>query len=335
MAFLSMFKMSYFCVYVFVFQLFEIPFNSVNKWQMSIHDTALDLYDITDPVHVPSPSAPASHAPAPSIGSGVGGVKSSSESIKSGRPKGFSLRKNAAAAGAPAPPVSRSSAARQEPPPGGVRPFPEFMCVKGAPDVLMPKCSHFVVTCRGGRGHRVLPVDGAWSACVTAAFEEMAAQGERALAYAIKWMPETLEDAEDMNPDFKAELKEGLVGRNKLTEERSLCFVGLLSLTDPPREEVPRAIAACGAAGIQVVMVTGDYPATAQAIARKIGLMTFPTKSEMAIQRGVRESEVRESDVRAVAVHGANLDAMTEEDWVRLVKKDQIVFARLVNQLVS
>ncbi len=49
-------------------------------------------------------------------------------------------------------------------------------------------------------------------------------------------------------------------------------FVGLIGLSDPLREEVPSAIAECRSAGIRVVMITGDYPATAAAIARQAGL---------------------------------------------------------------
>ncbi|MES2582411.1 MAG: cation-translocating P-type ATPase [Pseudomonadota bacterium] len=49
-------------------------------------------------------------------------------------------------------------------------------------------------------------------------------------------------------------------------------FIGLLGLLDPPRAEVPAAVAACQQAGIRVIMMTGDHPATAQAIARQVGL---------------------------------------------------------------
>lgn len=49
-------------------------------------------------------------------------------------------------------------------------------------------------------------------------------------------------------------------------------FVGLLGLADPVRAEVPAAMAECRAAGIRVVMITGDYPATARAIAHQAGL---------------------------------------------------------------
>ena len=56
-------------------------------------------------------------------------------------------------------------------------------------------------------------------------------------------------------------------------EEHGLILSGLVGLEDPPRPEVPEAIARCDAAGIRVIMVTGDHPHTAQAIAREIGLL--------------------------------------------------------------
>ena len=49
-------------------------------------------------------------------------------------------------------------------------------------------------------------------------------------------------------------------------------FLGLVGLADPVRPEVPAAIQECYAAGVRVIMITGDYPATAQSIARQIGL---------------------------------------------------------------
>ncbi len=52
----------------------------------------------------------------------------------------------------------------------------------------------------------------------------------------------------------------------------SFRFIGLLGLLDPPRAEVPAAVAACQQAGICVIMMTGDHPATARAIARQVGL---------------------------------------------------------------
>ena len=49
-------------------------------------------------------------------------------------------------------------------------------------------------------------------------------------------------------------------------------FLGLVGFVDPPRAEVPAAIAECRAAGVRIIMLTGDHPATAQAIARQVGL---------------------------------------------------------------
>ncbi len=56
-----------------------------------------------------------------------------------------------------------------------------------------------------------------------------------------------------------------------------LIFLGLMALVDPPREAVPGAVAKCKTAGIKVIMVTGDHPGTAEAIAYKVGILWSPT----------------------------------------------------------
>ncbi len=56
------------------------------------------------------------------------------------------------------------------------------------------------------------------------------------------------------------------------TTEQDLTFLGLVALIDPPRPEVPQAVADCLAAGITPVMITGDHPGTAMAIARRLGI---------------------------------------------------------------
>ena len=53
-------------------------------------------------------------------------------------------------------------------------------------------------------------------------------------------------------------------------------FLGLVGFVDPPRPEVPAAIAECRAAGVRIIMLTGDHPATARAIARSVGLSERP-----------------------------------------------------------
>ena len=49
-------------------------------------------------------------------------------------------------------------------------------------------------------------------------------------------------------------------------------FLGLVGLSDPPRPSVAQSLKECRTAGIRVIMITGDYPGTARAIARQIGL---------------------------------------------------------------
>ena len=69
---------------------------------------------------------------------------------------------------------------------------------------------------------------------------------------------------------------------------KGLRFVGLMSMIDPPRAAVPDAVAKCRSAGIKVVMVTGDHPITAKAIAKSVGIISEGTETveDIAIRRG-------------------------------------------------
>jgi calcium-translocating P-type ATPase len=84
------------------------------------------------------------------------------------------------------------------------------------------------------------------------AHDTMAAQGLRVLAIAYRPVP----------ADCRREAL-----------EEDLVFAGLVGVDDPPRPEVPAAIAQCHRAGIRVVMITGDHPETARAVARQVGLV--------------------------------------------------------------
>ena len=61
----------------------------------------------------------------------------------------------------------------------------------------------------------------------------------------------------------------------------NFCFNGLISIVDPPKESVPGAILTCRSAGIKVIMVTGDQPATACAIAKQINLIPNNIKTNL------------------------------------------------------
>lgn len=198
----------------------------------------------------------------------------------------------------------------------------EVLMLKGAPDVLLSKCSRYLMD-DGTIGE----VDAAFTLLYTQVYEEFGGQGERVLGFAMKPLDRTIEEEEAMNPDFKEVLKAGLVGK-KVEPTKDLIFVGLITLMDPPRAEVPQAIRDCHSAGVKVVMVTGDHPLTAAAIARKIGLITLPTRDVLSKERNIPPAEVPEEDIHAVVIHGQDIPAMTEEDWKILVNKKEIVFAR-------
>lgn len=83
----------------------------------------------------------------------------------------------------------------------------------------------------------------------------LASEGRRVLAYGYRFMDDISEPYDNLEIETRLE------------------YAGLVGLIDPPREEVKAAIAECKAAGIQPVMITGDHPETAAAIARNIGLL--------------------------------------------------------------
>lgn len=122
-----------------------------------------------------------------------------------------------------------------------------WLYCKGAPEVVMPLCKSV------DHDGRVLAFDKHSRHHAAEAQQRMADHGLRVLAFAYR----------------------RLEAEGEVSEE-NLVFSGLIGLYDPPRPEVPEAIARCRTAGIKVVMVTGDHPHTAAAIAREIGLLQGP-----------------------------------------------------------
>ena len=128
--------------------------------------------------------------------------------------------------------------------PGG-----RILYCKGAPESLLPLCAQIA------EGGSVRPLDAATRSGIVQAQDAMTERGLRVLAYATRILPS---------------------GCEHFAYEQDLTFLGLVGLEDPPRADVPEAIGKCRAAGIKVIMVTGDHPRTARAIAREIGLAQSP-----------------------------------------------------------
>jgi P-type Ca2+ transporter type 2C len=110
------------------------------------------------------------------------------------------------------------------------------VAAKGSPEAIVDLCH----------------LDAAGRAAVAAAADAMAAQGLRVLAVARARHPGPPWPQGEHDFDFR--------------------YVGLLGLADPLRPEIPQAVRECREAGIRVVMITGDYPVTARAIATQAGI---------------------------------------------------------------
>lgn len=113
---------------------------------------------------------------------------------------------------------------------------------------------------------------------------------------------------------------------NKLPEHQSgfdFNFLGLIGLEDPIRPEVPQAVKECHDAGIKIIMITGDYPATVKSIAKQIGL-----PSEVIIT-GDELKEMSDEQLRE-KIKNANIFArVVPEQKLRIVQalkaNDEIV----------
>ena len=158
------------------------------------------------------------------------------------------------------------------------------VAVKGAAEAVLEASTH-VLTADGPA-----PLDDAQRARWNARVDELAADGLRVLAAAQR-------SARSRDEAPYAQLT----------------FLGLLGLADPPRADVPDAIAACRGAGVRVIMVTGDHAGTARSIARAVGL-----------------SERLEGEHPAPVVLGSELERAAPDERAALLERP--VFARVTPQ---
>jgi magnesium-transporting ATPase (P-type) len=162
-----------------------------------------------------------------------------------------------------------------------------FISVKGAPEQILALCDREAAS----KGNRDLN-PGGWERQVV----ELAANGARVLAVAMKAVDNAQErlDISDLSPGFT--------------------LLGLLGLTDPPREEAIAAIRRCHAAGILVKMITGDHAATARAIARRLGLDHADT-----VLTGADVDQISDSALSERVTQVDVFARMTAEQKLRLV----------------
>jgi Ca2+-transporting ATPase len=158
--------------------------------------------------------------------------------------------------------------------------------IKGAPEQVLAQCTRAVEPEQGDEGSAAFNPEA-----MLAEAEQLAKEGYRVLALArreLTALPEALQ------PE---------------TIEQDLTFMGLVALIDPPRPEVPQAVADCLTAGITPVMITGDHPGTAMAIARRLGI----------------------TDDDQVTLTGDELEKLSDEEFARVVESIR-VYARVSPQ---
>ncbi|MCE2644297.1 MAG: cation-translocating P-type ATPase [Burkholderiaceae bacterium] len=170
-----------------------------------------------------------------------------------------------------------------------------FACVKGAPEVVLAACTR-LQTADG-----TVALTAAQAAAVRAAAQAMAQRALRVLAIARR---------------------EQATAANALQE---LTLLGLVGLMDPPRPEARAAIAACRSAGIRVVMITGDHPMTAAAIAHELGLLTADASGAAPAAGGVLASA---APAAAGVLNGAAIDALDDAGFGAAVRHTA-VYARV------
>merc|ERR1712200_274224 len=188
------------------------------------------------------------------------------------------------------------------------------MMMKGAPERILERCSTISIDGKD------LPLTQQWKDNFEAAYMELGGLGERVLGFC----------------DFELSADKYPIGYPFDPDEENfplngLRFVGLMGMIDPPRAAVPDAVSKCRSAGIKVIMVTGDHPITAKAIARSVGIISddSETVEEIAERLNIPVSKVNPRDAKAAVIHGGALRDLSETDLDAFLRNhSEIVFAR-------
>jgi len=155
---------------------------------------------------------------------------------------------------------------------------------KGAGNEILSKCTLVYWNTK------ITPLTEELSKQIQTEIDTLARQAYRVLALAIREIPNDLQK-------FDAQ-----------SVENTLTFIGLVAIYDPPRRDVPSAVQKAQNAGVRIIMMTGDHELTAEAIARKVGIIT--SKSY-------------------VVTTGYKLAEMSDDELNKLLDVPDVVFARI------
>ncbi|CAH1393568.1 unnamed protein product [Nezara viridula] len=189
-----------------------------------------------------------------------------------------------------------------------------LMVMKGAPERILDRCSTIFI------GGKEKLLDEEMKEAFNNAYLELGGLGERVLGFCDLMLP-----SDKFPLGFKFDCDEPNFPLNGMR------FVGLMSMIDPPRAAVPDAVAKCRSAGIKVIMVTGDHPITAKAIAKSVGIISEgnETVEDIAQRLNIPVSEVNPREAKAAVVHGTELRDTGPDQLDEILRyHTEIVFAR-------
>jgi Ca2+-transporting ATPase len=167
---------------------------------------------------------------------------------------------------------------------------------KGAPDIVLDQCTYYQ-----NRNDEAVPLNDLQRERIKAANDEMTKDALRVLGVAYRV-------SQDLAENDEAEL---------ITDyEKEMIFVGLIGMIDPARPEVPAALAKARIAGIRTMMITGDYPNTARAIAEDIGLL----QEGHQVLTGDDLNQMDDETLRAEVIHTDVFARVSPQHKMRVVQ---------------
>ncbi|OQR68807.1 sodium/potassium-transporting ATPase subunit alpha-like, partial [Tropilaelaps mercedesae] len=174
-------------------------------------------------------------------------------------------------------------------PPGTIN---YILCMKGAPERILERCDTMLLQ------NVEKSMDSDFRSAFLSTYKTLGELGERVIG---------LCDYELYNDAFPKGYKFSSSEQN--FPQKGFRFLGLVSMMDPPRAAVPEAVAKCRSAGIKIIMVTGDHPITARAIARSVGIISedMDTVEDLAEKMEVSVNDLDPFDADAAVIHGEKL----------------------------
>ncbi|KAF7490924.1 Sodium/potassium-transporting ATPase subunit alpha [Sarcoptes scabiei] len=189
-----------------------------------------------------------------------------------------------------------------------------LLCMKGAPERILDRCATYLANGETGL------IDEEFRKDFNAAYMQLGGLGERVIGFCDYPLP-----IDKYPPGYPFDPDEENFPLDNLR------FLGLVSMIDPPRAAVPDAVAKCRSAGIKVIMVTGDHPITAKAIAKAVGIISegTDTREDIAARLNIPIENVDPKKAKAIVVHGQELKDMKENHLDEILRNHtEIVFAR-------